>query len=190
MLRTVKSPKQSTLDNLPNPHPRDAIEIIKEPPEEEIAITLIATSTGEVELTAKIAFMLPKRKAFSRVKSDLWFDRQHISSVSMRVLQGPLATDESEFTAVLDMRGVAAGQHILGVEMYGVWGGGEKLCRTIREVPLNYVPQTRAMRLVKIPSVRSVVGADLAVVSDSEKDIYRGIEKTVKKEHISKRDDW
>jgi hypothetical protein len=46
------------------------------------------------------------------------------------------------------------------------------------------------MRLVKIPSVRSVVGADLAVVSDSEKDIYREIEKTIKKEHISKRDDW
>jgi len=55
---------------------------------------------------------------------------------------------------------------------------------------VNYVPQTRQSRLVKVPSVRSVAGADLAVVSESEKGIYRDIEKTVKIEHRSKRDDW
>ena len=55
---------------------------------------------------------------------------------------------------------------------------------------MDYVPQTRESRFVKVPSVKSVAGKDLAVVSESEKDIYRGIEKTMKKEQLSKRDDW
>jgi hypothetical protein len=41
---------------------------------------------------------------------------------------------------------------------------------------------------VKIPSVKSVAGADLMVVSESEKDFYRDIEETMKKESSSKRD--
>jgi hypothetical protein len=55
---------------------------------------------------------------------------------------------------------------------------------------VEYVPQTRESRLVKVPIVKSVAGTDLTVVSELEKDIYREIEKTMKKEHISKRDDW
>jgi len=44
-------------------------------------------------------------------------------------------------------------------------------------------------RLVKFPIVKSVAGTDLAIVSDLEKDIYRDIEKTMKRKQISKRDD-
>jgi len=52
------------------------------------------------------------------------------------------------------------------------------------------VPQTRQSRLVRVPSVRSVAGADLRVISEAEKGIYRDIEKTVKVEHSSKLDNW
>jgi hypothetical protein len=44
--------------------------------------------------------------------------------------------------------------------------------------------------LVKIPSVKSFVGANLTVVSESDRDLYRDIEKTTKKEQLSKQDDW
>jgi hypothetical protein len=190
MPKEVKTTKQFTLDSLLDARPKDAIDIIKQTQEEPITITQIETATKEDELALKIAFKLPQKKAFSRVQSDLWFDRQHVGSALIRMLQGPLATDESEFSAVLDMKGIPAGSHIIGVEMYGLWDRGEKLCRAIREITVDYVPQTRQSRLVKVPTVRSVAGADLAVVSESEKTIYRDIEKTVKREHSSKRDDW
>jgi hypothetical protein len=183
--------KQSTLDRLPNARPKDAIEIIKQPPEEEINITqIMAQPKEDDELALKIAFRLPTRKSFSRLKADLWFDREPCGSVLIRVLQGPLTTAESEFGMVLDMRGIAAGRHIVGVEMYGLWGENEKHCKTIRETTVDYVPVTRQARLVRVPSVRSVAGADLAVVSSSEKGLYKEIEQTIKKEHASKRDNW
>jgi hypothetical protein len=106
------------------------------------------------------------------------------------VLQGPLATNDSEFTPVLYMRGISAGSHIIKVEMYELWSSGEKLAYASKEVTVQYVPLRREDRLIKIPIVKSVAGADLAVVSDSEKSIYREIEESVKKESISKRDEW
>ncbi|HSQ49391.1 MAG TPA: hypothetical protein VLL96_06900 [Candidatus Deferrimicrobiaceae bacterium] len=190
MTKTTKPQKQFTLDNFPDAHPKDALEIIKEQQDEPITITQIEPTTKEDELNIKIAFKLPAKKAFSRVKSDLWFDRELAGSVVVRMLQGPLAMDESEFSAILDMRGIAAGQHIIGVEMFGLWGNNEKLCRTIQEITVDYVPQTRQSRLVRSPIVRSVVGADLGVISETEKGIYKNIEKTVKMEHSSKRDNW
>ncbi len=48
----------------------------------------------------------------------------------------------------------------------------------------------RASRLIKIPIVKSFGGADLAVVSEADKDIYREIEETNKKESDAKRDHW
>ena len=88
------------------------------------------------------------------------------------------------------MQGIPVGTHCIKIEMYELWSSGEKLCQTVKEITVDYVPQTRQMRLVKVPTVRSVAGADLAVVSDSEKNIYSEIEKTIKKEQQSKRDDW
>jgi hypothetical protein len=190
LTKATKPPKQFTLDNLPEATVKDALEIIKEPQDEPITITQIKPITKEDELTIKIAFKLPVKKAFSRVQSDLWFDRELAGSVVVRLLQGPLAMDESEFSAVLDMRGIAGGQHIIGVEVYGLWSGGEKLCRVIREVTIDYVPLARQSRLRKIPSVRSVAGADLAVASQADKNIYRDIEENMKRENSSKRDNW
>jgi hypothetical protein len=182
--------KQFTLDKLPDSAPRDAIDIIKQPKETPITITQIQHAAKQDELSLKIAFKLPPQKSFSRVQSNLFFDNEPISSVLVRMISGPLATAESEFSAVLDMRGIAAGPHIIGVEMYGLWGENERLCRVYSEQPINYVPWTRQLRLVKIPNVRSVAGADLAVASKDEREIYDDMKKTVKKEQNSRRDDW
>jgi hypothetical protein len=188
--KSREAEKQFTLDNLPDATPKDAIDIIKKQKETPIIITLIQHTTKEDELELKIAFKLPPQKSFSHVQSNLFFDNEPINSVLVQMLRGPLATAESEFSTILDMRGITAGVHNIGIEMYGLWDEGEKLCRTYSEQPINYVPWKRQLRLVKIPSVRSVAGADLAVVSNNQREIYSDIEKTVKKEQDSKRDNW
>ncbi len=147
--------------------------------------------TREDELALKVGFrLLPSKAAFSKVKLDLSFDGQQISSVSIRVIQSPLARDDFELSPVLDMKGIPAGSHIIKVEMYELWSTGERLCQAAKEVSVDYVPQTRESRLIKVPIVKSVAGANLAVVSESEKDIYREIEENMKKELVSKRDEW
>ncbi len=41
-----------------------------------------------------------------------------------------------------------------------------------------------------VPIIKSVAGADLAIVSNAERDIYREIDERMKKEAVSKRDKW
>jgi hypothetical protein len=189
MPKTVKPAKQLTFDSL-NSAPQKQADP-KTAPQKQIIITQMETSTGIDELTLKIGFRLqPSRLAFSKVKADLFFETTHISSALIRVLQGPLATDESEYTWVFDMKGVPQGVYRLKVEMYELWSSDEKLNQTSRELTLDYVPQTRQARLVLIPTVKSVAGADLAVVSGKEKTVYSDIEKTAKKEQITKRDNY
>jgi hypothetical protein len=104
-MKNPKTTKQLTFDNLPKTPIQEAPKTQK-----RIIITQIATEIGEDELTLKIAFKLhPSKAAFSKVKSDLLFDSQFVNSVLIRIPQGPLATDESEYSSVLDMKGVAAG---------------------------------------------------------------------------------
>jgi hypothetical protein len=190
MPKSRDADRQFTLDNLPDAGPKNAIDIIKQQKETPIIITQIQHTTKEDELSLKIAFKLPHEKSFSRVQSNLFFDNIPINSVLVQMLRGPLATAESEFSAILDMRGIAAGPHTIGVEMYGLWSEGERLCCTYSELTISYIPWTRQLRLVKIPIVSSVAGADLAIVSNSQREIYSDIEKTVKKEQESKRDNW
>jgi hypothetical protein len=191
MSKKPKLPKQLTLDNLPSVSKEKPIEMPTPIHVKRIIITQIDTLTKEDELELKVSFTLvPSKDSFSKVKLDLWFDNQRIKSFSIMIPQSPLAKNEFELTPVLDMKGIPAGNHSIKLEMYELWSSGEKLLQTFKEVTVDYVPLTRESRLVKIPSVKSVVGADLAVVSESEQDLYRDIEKTTKKEQLSKRDDW
>lgn len=191
MSKKPKLPKQLTLDHLPNVSKEKPIEMPTPIHVKRIIITQIDTLTKEDELELKISFTLvPSKDSFSKVKLDLWFDNQRIKSFSIMIPQSPLAKNEFELTPVLDMKGIPAGNHSIKLEMYELWSSGEKLLQTFKEVTVDYVPLTRESRLVKVPSVKSVVGADLAVVSESEQDLYRDIEKTTKKEQLSKRDDW
>jgi hypothetical protein len=190
MSKKTKLPKQLTLDNLsyakdkPNQTP-SPIHV------KNIIITEIEALTKEDELDLKVSFnLVPSRNSFSKVKLDLWFDNQQVKSFSIVIPQSRFAKDEFELTPVLDMKGIPAGQHKIKVEMYELWSSNEKLLQTFKEATVDYVPITRESRFVKVPSVKSVVGTDLAVVSELEKDLYRDIEKTNKKEQFSKRDDW
>jgi hypothetical protein len=74
--------------------------------------------------------------------------------------------------------------------MYEPWSSSEKLNFTSKEIAVQYVPQTRSDRLVKIPTVKSAPGTDLTVVSSTAKNIYQDLEQDLKKESISKKDEW
>jgi hypothetical protein len=187
----VKHSKQTTLDTQPEPHKTEPAKAVVPEQKKQIEITEISTTTREDELVLKVGFrLLPSRTAFSRVTSDLYFDDEKIDSLRLRVLQGPLATDASEFSSVLDMTGIGKGQHTIRVEMTELWLSEEKLANTSKEVNIDYVPLRKEDRLVRVPIVKSTAGADLAIISDSEKNIYREIEKEMKRESDSQRDYW
>jgi hypothetical protein len=191
MPKTPKATKQLTLDNIPKTTAKQANNITKPIQQKQIIITQIDAETKEDELALKIAFKLfPSKTTFSKVQSDLGFDNQQITSVTIRVLQGPLATEESEFTAVLDMKGIPVGSHIVKVEMFESTSSNEKLYRTLKEIAVDYLPKTRQSRLIKVPTVKCIAGADLVVISNLEKSIYSEFEQTIKNERLSKRDVW
>jgi hypothetical protein len=48
----------------------------------------------------------------------------------------------------------------------------------------------KTSKLSHVPIVKSLAGADLAIVSDAERNIYREIDEGMKKEAVSKRDKW
>jgi hypothetical protein len=187
----IKHSKQTTLGTLPEIQSAEPAKASVPEQKKQIEITEINTNTREDELVLKIGFkFLPSRTAFSRLTLDLYFDQRKIDSLSLRVLQGPLATDASEFSSALDMTGIGKGQHILRVEMYELWDSGEKLTHASKEATVEYVPLRREDRLIKVPIIKNVAGKDLAIVSEAEKNIYREIEDDMKKESFSRRDNW
>jgi hypothetical protein len=184
----LKAHKQLTLDNMPNVHAKEPNKPVQQ---KQITIIEIQAVIREDELALKVGFKLyPSKSAFSKVNLDLWFDNQRIGSRLIRITQGPLSADELELPLVLGMKGIAAGAYPIRVEMYELWSDGEKLCFTQKEVTVQYVPQTREFRLIKVPIVKSFGEPSLAVVSKSDKKVYREIEETMKKESESKRDEW
>ena len=189
MRAEVKHSKQSTLDNTSEMR---KTEPAKTPlPNRQIEITEITTSSREGELILKAAFKLvPSRIAFSRVTAELYFDEQKIDSLRLRILQGPLATDESEFSSVLDMTGIEAGPHNLKIEMYELWEASEKLTCASKEVAIEYVPLKREDKVIRVPIIKSTAGADLTIISDVEKNIYREINEEMKKDSDSRQDYW
>ncbi len=191
MQTDIKYSKQTTLGSQPEAQKDAPSKTVVPEQKKQIEITQITTSTREDELVLKVSFKLtPSRTAFSRLTSDMYFDELKIDSLRLRVLQGPLATDESEFSTVLDMTGISEGKHVVRVEMYELWESGERLRGTSIEATIDYVPVKREDRLIRIPIVKAIEGADLDIVSDTQKNIYREIDKEMKRESESRRDIW
>ena len=185
----VKRAKQSTLEDLSFQfNINKEKEAIK--PTKAIVINRIAETTKEDELTLKIEFsLLPSKASFSKLCLDLYFEEQLVKSTPLSI-QSSLLGNSLEFPHFLEMKGIAEGTYLIRVEMYEPWDSGEKLNFTAKEITLRYVPQTREARLVKIPTIKSVAGADLTVVSSSAKSIFRDMEHGQKQETVSKRDEW
>jgi hypothetical protein len=191
MLTAIEQSKQTTLGSFPDMPQKESARADESEQKKQIIITEIGTVTKEDELALEVRFrLLPSKTAFSKITSDLYFDEQKLNSACISIPQSPLATNDFELNPVLDMKGIAAGPHIIRVEMCELWSSGEKLTHASKEVAVNYVPINREDRLIKIPIVKSIAGTDLTVVLNSDKNIYREIEEIMKKESISKRDEW
>lgn len=187
----VKYSKQTTLNSLQETAKKELAITAESKPNKQIEITQISTQPREDDLVLRICFKLqPSRTAFSRVTSDLFFNEQKIESLCLRILQGPLATDDLEFSSVLGMTGIGEGKHVLRVEMYELWSSGEKLTCVSKEVTVEYIPVKRETRLIRVPIVKSAAGDDLSIVTDTEKNLYREFEAAGKKESESKRDNY
>jgi len=183
----VKQSKQSTLDNLPTV-PDSPVEA---DPRKQILITDIKPSIKVEEVSLQINFRLaPSKVAFSKVNADLYFSKTKIHTLCLNILPSKLSGDTFEFTVTLFMKGICAGAYPIKLEMYDLWAPGEKLTSTSKEINLDYIPQTRESKWVKIPTVKCMGGNDLAIIANTEKEIYRDIEKTQKRERTSKRDSW
>jgi hypothetical protein len=188
MSKPTKYRKQLTFDNLPptttKQNPKTEIENQK-----QICITQMETITRIDELILKVSFKLePSWRAFSKIKANLFFENTQISSIFIKILQGPLATNELEYHWVIDTKGIAEGTYRLKMEMYEEWSSGERLYQTSHETIVKYVSQTRQSRLIKIPFVKKITRADVVVISDQEKQLYSDIEKAVKAKQKNQRD--
>ena len=186
----VEHAKQSTLDSLSfqfnTTRSKEAIK-----PTKAIVINQHLRFNQRRRVVLKVEFgLLPSKTSFSKINLDLFFQEHLLNSTTIRIPQSALLNDTSEFPLILDMKGIIAGEYLIRVEMYEPWSSGEKLNFTFKEITVQYVPQTREARLVKIPTLKSVAGSDLTVVSSSAKNIYREIEQDQKQEAISKRDEW
>jgi hypothetical protein len=187
----IEQSKQTTFDNLPEPPEKEIVE----PPvqaQKQIEIVEVNTETREDELKLKVWFRLhPSKIAFSRITAELHFDQHHFHTVPLKILPSSLTKEDLEFNRVLEMTGIASGPHTIKVEMYETWGSDEKLTSASKEVTVEYVPVRREDRhLIKVPFVKSEARADVAIVTEAEKNIYRETEETMKKELASKRDEW
>ncbi len=185
----TKYSKQSTLDS-PAESKTPSKPVLAEQ-QKRIEITEINATNIEDELELRVGFRLfPSKASFSRLSADLFFDGLKVDSLRLRVLQGPLATDCAEFSSVLDLSGIEAGSHLVRVEMYELWGEDERLIDASKEATIDYVPEKRQDRLVRVPIVKLSAGADLAIVSDTERKIYSEINQELKNESASRRDRW
>jgi hypothetical protein len=191
MQTDIKYSKQTTLGSLPETRNDVPSKTVVPELKKQIEITQITTSTREDELVLKGAFKLsPSRTAFSRIRSDLYFDELEIDSLRLRILQGPLATDESEFSVELDMTGIVEGKHTLRVEMYELWDSGERTTSTSKEATVEYVPVKREDRLIRVPIIKRTEGADLEIVTAMKKNIFREIDEAMKRESEGRREHW
>jgi hypothetical protein len=124
------------------------------------------------------------------VTADLYFDEEKSESLCLRILQGPLAADDSEFSSVMDMTRISEGQHTIRVDMHRLWSSGERLTSASKEAAIEYTPVKREDRLIRVPTIKSAAGAGLEILSDTENSIYEEIESEMRRESDSRRDYW
>jgi hypothetical protein len=154
----------------------------------QITITQFApTFKNYVELNADTDFKLvPSQKAFSKIRYTLWFDGQKAYSDLIEIPQSLFASDEFEMKRILDLSGMTPGNHTVKVELCDLFSPS---CAS-KEITIEYKPLTKEERFRRIPTVKKTEGVDISIISNNEKEVFRDIKDTLRKEQISKRDNW
>jgi len=182
--------KQSTLDNVSFqfniPKPKLSGE-----PTKAIIINEIISSVKDDEFTLSVDFtLIPSKASFSKVNLDLFFDDQLLNSLTLRIPQSTLLNDKFVYPLALNMKGISQGNYLIRIEMYELWSSDEKLNFTSKTIVLDYIPQTKETRLLKVPIVKHIADSNLTVVSSSARTIYQELERDQKRELSSNKDEW
>jgi len=153
----------------------------------QITITQLApTIKNYDELNVDTDFRLvPSKKDFSKIRYTIWFDGQKAYSDLIEIPQSLVASDAFEMKRILDLRGITPGNHTVKVELCDLFSPS---CAS-KEIAIEYKPLTKEERL-RIPTVKKTEGVDITIVSNDEKEVFREIRDTFRKEKISKRDNW
>jgi hypothetical protein len=154
----------------------------------QITITqLDSTIKNYDELNVDTDFRLvPSKKDFSKIRYTIWFDGQKAYSDLIEIPQSLVASDEFEMKRILDLRGMTPGNHTVKVELCDLFSPS---CAS-KEIAIEYKPLTKEERFRRIPTVKKTEGVDITIVSNDEKEVFREIRDTFRKEQISKRDNW
>jgi hypothetical protein len=172
----VKKSKQSTIDNVYFEFNISKTKKASKSNKAIIITDIFSTPKEEDELELKIGFsLLPSKVSFSKINLDLFFEDHLVNSKSLIIPQSLLLSDSFEYPQVLDMKGIAEGNYLIRIEMYEPWSSNEKLSFNFKEITVRYTPKTGESRFVKIPTVRSIAGTDLTVVSSKTKNIFNDI---------------
>ena len=118
------------------------------------------------------------------------FGEKTVKSALLDVLHSFDLTDEFQLRTTFDLNNIGTGQYPVKVELYEQASNGEEHPYTKEETTINYTREHRESRLRRIPAVKKVEGQGVAIVSDSEKNLYHEIDETQKKEMKSSRDEW
>jgi len=154
----------------------------------QIKITqLVPTTRNYDELNVDADFRLaPSKKDFSKIRYTIWFDGQKAYSDLIEIPQSLIASDEFQMKRILDLRGMPPGIHTVKIELCDLFSPS---CAS-EETTIEYKPLTKEERFRIIPIVKKTEGVDISIVSNDEKEVFREIKDTLRKEQISKRDKW
>ena len=112
--------------------------------EKQIIITRFDRKLVWNELILEIEFKLsPNKDAFSKIKTELWFDQEKTKSFLFDILHSFGPTDEFKLKATLDLEGLPSGNHSVKIEMYEFWSFLEKSSHTEKEITFYYSPQKK-----------------------------------------------
>jgi hypothetical protein len=192
--------KQLTLDSLPSESDRSLPETRNKQNlgnvtteilpfrSKQIRITQLVSNTKNYdELNVDADFRLdPSKKDFSKIRYTIWFDGQKAHSDLIEIPQSLIASDEFQIKRILDLRGMVPGIHTVKIELCDLFSPS---C-TSKETTIEYKPLTKEERFRIIPTVKKTEGVDISILSNGEKEVFREIKDTLRKEQISKRDKW
>lgn len=184
-----KPSKQSTLDNLAY-HFDIQKTRGKDKPNKAILIEAINYDTKENELDLKVAFRLIPKESFSKIVLDMFFQDCLLKSVLLSIPQSLILSDRLEYPIALDMTGMREGDYAVRVEIYELWDAKEKINFNSEEKLIHYVPKSRQELFVEIPTIKSVPGADLTVLSAKTKELLSELDQNLKRESENRKDYW
>lgn len=185
MLVDIKKSKQATFNDFPHGEAKTSSSKI----EKSISVAQLSHEIRENELELSIDFHLsPSKSWFSNVALDLYFDNYKMESYLVSVPSSKLLGDELKFPITLDMNSIRPGEHTIKVEMYEP-REKEKLYASSKYIIIQYSPDRREDRYIKIPIVRKIAGS-FRIILPEEQDMIRDMARSQHEEMKSKRDQW